>query len=103
MEDTRSIMEKVPDQERRDRSERPTLREGPERARNDADEDGEPKAGAQIGRYVVERRLAGGGMGVVFRAFDPELSRPVAINLLRPEHASEDEVSRLRLRARRRR
>lgn len=32
-----------------------------------------------IGRYRVEGELARGGMGVVFRALDEELSRPVAI------------------------
>ena len=44
--------------------------------------------GDRIGRHVVERRLAAGGMGVVYLARDPDLDRPVAIKLLRPELAT---------------
>ena len=32
----------------------------------------------RIGRYVVESRLGSGGMGLVFRAFDPTIERRVA-------------------------
>src|SRR5207237_4863359 len=38
--------------------------------------------GALVGRYVVLDRLGGGGMGVVYSAFDPELGRKLAIKLL---------------------
>ena len=41
--------------------------------------------GAQVGRYVVLRVVARGGMGTVARAYDPELDRRVALKLLRPE------------------
>ncbi|MFV8755533.1 tetratricopeptide repeat protein [Nannocystaceae bacterium ST9] len=39
--------------------------------------------GRQLGRYVMLRRLARGGMGEVWLAWDPELDRDVAIKLLR--------------------
>src|SRR5262245_24394734 len=40
--------------------------------------------GARIGRYVVERRLGAGGMGVVYLAHDPDLERRVAVKVVRP-------------------
>lgn len=38
-----------------------------------------------LGRYRVERLLAVGGFGSVFRAWDEELKRTVAIKLIRSE------------------
>jgi tetratricopeptide (TPR) repeat protein len=47
--------------------------------------------GQPIGRYVVQRRLGEGAMGVVYAAEDPSLERVIAIKLLRStgEQASE--------------
>lgn len=43
-----------------------------------------PELLGRIGRYDVERMIGAGGMGVVFKAFDSELNRPVAIKVLTP-------------------
>jgi serine/threonine protein kinase/formylglycine-generating enzyme required for sulfatase activity/tetratricopeptide (TPR) repeat protein len=45
----------------------------------------------KIGRYNILRRLAAGGFGQVFRAFDDELERLVAIKVPRPERVSQPE------------
>jgi serine/threonine protein kinase len=43
-----------------------------------------PEMLGRLGRYEVERLIGSGGMGVVFKAHDSELNRPVAIKLLAP-------------------
>ena len=52
--------------------------------------------GTAIGRYVILDRIGGGGMGVVYTGYDPELDRKVALKLLRPDRAA-GEAARLRL------
>lgn len=46
-----------------------------------------PEMLGRIGRYDVERLIGSGGMGLVFKAFDTELNRPVAIKVLTPSIA----------------
>ncbi len=55
--------------------------------------------GARVGRYVVDGAIGRGGMGVVYRAHDPELDRMVALKLLRVNKAvrEDGELSRARL------
>ncbi len=49
---------------------------------------------SHIGRYALKRRLAEGGLGAVFEAWDPLLSRTVAVKTL---HFDVDTPSRLSL------
>ena len=42
-------------------------------------------AGARVGRLLVLRKLADGGIGSVALAYDPDLDRRVALKILRPE------------------
>lgn len=49
-----------------------------------------PLPGDSVGRYQVNELLAQGAMGAVYRAFDPQLNRSVAIKLLRQVSPLED-------------
>ncbi len=46
-----------------------------------------PEMMGRIGGYDIEREVGRGGMGVVFKAFDTELNRPLAIKILSPRLA----------------
>jgi len=55
----------------------------------------------QLGKYQIEARVGEGGMGVVYRAFDPDLQQAVAIKVIRKEliegasgYRAEDSVQR---------
>ena len=47
-----------------------------------------PEMLGRIGKYDIERLVGWGGMGVVFKGFDTDLNRVVAIKLLAPHLAS---------------
>ncbi len=44
------------------------------------------------GRYELEEPIASGGAAIVWRAYDENLARPVAIKLLHPHHANDPTV-----------
>jgi len=48
-----------------------------------------------LGRYRIDTVLGSGGMGIVYRGFDPQLARPVAIKVVR--RAGDDTQGRARL------
>src|SRR5947207_6893541 len=50
---------------------------------------GGPGPGRHIGKYVVKRELGRGGMGAVYLAEQPVLSREVAIKELIPSAAAD--------------
>jgi WD40 repeat protein/predicted Ser/Thr protein kinase len=50
-----------------------------------------------VSRYVIQRVVGTGGMGLVYEAYDPELDRKVAVKLLRKLDAAGADALRTRL------
>jgi len=49
-----------------------------------------PLSGMTVGQYRIEDKLGQGGMGVVYRAMDTKLKRPVAVKFLSVEIANDE-------------
>src|SRR6185436_17019236 len=54
--------------------------------------------GTPVGRYLVLERIGQGGMGVVYKAYDPDLERNIALKLVRADSRNPDHRQRLRAR-----
>lgn len=44
----------------------------------------------RLGRYHIIDRIAGGGMGIVYSAYDPDLDRRVALKVVHPQRTHDD-------------
>jgi serine/threonine protein kinase len=54
------------------------------------------RAVKSVGRYRIDGVLGKGGMGVAYRAWDPDLKRVVAVKTLRATDADDAEIARFR-------
>ncbi len=61
-----------------------------------AEGEADPLIGATIGRYVIQRVLAVGGMGAVYEALQEEPRRMVALKVIRPGLASRSALQRFK-------
>lgn len=51
--------------------------------------------GSRLSHYSIVEHIATGGMGTVYKAFEPALQRHVAIKVLRPDFAVNEEYSQM--------
>src|SRR5688572_7769999 len=51
--------------------------------------------GGRLGRYVVQRQIGAGGMGVVYSAYDDLLARRVALKLVRTDASGSAAQARI--------
>ena len=54
--------------------------------------------GANLGRYVIIEPIGSGGMGTVYRAYDPQLNRGVALKILSVKQTDQQAAERAKAR-----
>lgn len=59
-------------------------------------QDSDLRLGKQIGGFIVEERLARGGMATVYRALQPSVNRQIALKVIQLDDASADDKFRQR-------
>src|SRR5688500_11222136 len=57
--------------------------------------------GQRIGRYLVLGQIGQGAMGIVYRAYDPELNRKIALKVLRGTERDPNRLAIARVRLQR--
>ncbi|MBL4688565.1 MAG: serine/threonine protein kinase, partial [Nannocystaceae bacterium] len=58
---------------------------------------GESAVASRLGRFIVLEKIGAGAMGTVFRAYDPDLDRSVALKVIRSEALVRDSKARARM------
>jgi serine/threonine protein kinase/DNA-binding LacI/PurR family transcriptional regulator len=57
---------------------------------------GDPFIGRQLGDFLIRDRIAQGGMAIVYRAYQPSVSREVALKMIPLGEAAQDDLFRRR-------
>jgi serine/threonine-protein kinase len=57
-------------------------------------ETGSQWEGEQLGQFILQKFVGGGGMGIVYRALDTTLDREVAVKVLSRDQSADDETLR---------
>ncbi len=103
-EDPKDSRERESTPATRDRSIDPTAEYAPDEMAEAAEEmifrglelvSAEVPIPAQLGKYTIQVQVGRGGMGIVWKGFDPDLQRTVAIKVLSP-HLAQSQVARRR-------
>ena len=103
-DDSDDFLERASNPSTRARASEPTCEYAPDKGAEAADElilsglallSSEVPIPARLGKYTIQGQVGRGGMGIVWKGFDPDLQRTVAIKVLSP-HLAQSAVARRR-------